>query len=57
MFSVRLEVRVDAEETDPSAMAELLAVEEAETFLKVLGLGHGKLTTRISSMSAAAERG
>ncbi len=62
VFTVRLEVRVDTSEgsagaDDPATMAELLAVEEAATFLQVLGLGHGDLGTRVSSMSAAADRG
>lgn len=60
-FSVRLEVRVDttpgsAGADDPAAMAELLAIDEAMAFLSVLGLGHGELGTRVSSMSAAADR-
>ncbi|MGH1506116.1 MAG: DUF6204 family protein [Acidimicrobiales bacterium] len=62
VFTVRLEVRVDTSEGSagaeaPETMAELLAIEEATMFLQVLGLGHGDLGTRASSMSAATDRG
>jgi Family of unknown function (DUF6204) len=51
-FNLRYEVRVDAGEPEPLALASLLAVHEAEAFLRTMRYGYRELKVTAVDLSA-----
>lgn len=48
-FNLRYELRVEG---DDAELAELMALDEAETFLRTMGFTHRGLTAKVANMSA-----
>ena len=51
-FNLRYEVRVDADEAEPLELANVLALHEAETFLRTMRYGYRSLKVQAVDVSA-----
>lgn len=51
-FNLRYEIRVDAGEPEPSALAGVLALHEAEAFLRTMRYGYRDLKVQTVDLSA-----